>query len=136
MNIEVIEELIGVLESSKVEELTIRQGESGVLIRKGAKLAKPKRPRRHDAAELSTMVQAVHRPEDHVNAPMVGIFHFSDPEIAVGTRVVPGQVVGAIESMKLLNDVTAEIPGVVVEVLVEDGMPVEFGQKLFRIEPV
>jgi len=136
MNIEVIEELIGVLESSKVEELTIRGGDSGVLIRKGTKPGKPKRPRRHDAAELSTIVDAIHRPENHINAPMVGIFHFSDPEVTTGTRVVPGQVVGAIESMKLLNDVTAEIPGAVVEVLVEDGMPVEFGQKLFRIEPV
>ncbi len=136
MNIETIEELIGMLESSKAQELTIRQGESGVLIRKGAKPGRPRRARRQEPTEQCPAAEPGHRPEDHILAHMVGIFHFSDPEVELGTRVAPGQVVGAIESMKLLNDVTAEIPGVVVELLVEDGTPVEFGQRLFRIEPV
>jgi biotin carboxyl carrier protein len=45
-----------------------------------------------------------------------------------------GQVLGAVESMSVLYDVTAEVSGVVVEVLVEEGQPVEYGQELFRIQ--
>ena len=49
--------------------------------------------------------------------------------------VQPGQVVGVIESMKLMNDVRAEVGGVVIAVLAEEGMPVEYGQSLFRLMP-
>ena len=65
---------------------------------------------------------------------MVGIFHTVDGT-SCRLNVTAGQVVGAIESMKLLNDVVSQLTGPVVEVLVEDGTPVEYGQPLCKVEP-
>ena len=66
---------------------------------------------------------------------MVGMFHVVDGIARVGAEVSEGQVVGSIESMKLANDIVSEVAGRVREVLVEDGMPVEYGQPLYRLEP-
>ena len=52
-----------------------------------------------------------------------------------GTRVTPGQTVCIIEAMKIMNEIEAEIAGVVREILVDDAQPVEFGQVLFRVDP-
>jgi multidrug efflux pump subunit AcrA (membrane-fusion protein) len=57
------------------------------------------------------------------------------PYVKVGNRVTPGQTVCIIEAMKIMNEIEAEIAGVVREISVEDGQPVEFGQALFRVDP-
>jgi acetyl-CoA carboxylase biotin carboxyl carrier protein len=75
-----------------------------------------------------------------VKSPMVGTF-YKAPEpgaeayVKVGTRVSSGQTVCIIEAMKIMNEIEAEVTGVVREVLVEDASPVEFGQVLFRVDP-
>jgi acetyl-CoA carboxylase biotin carboxyl carrier protein len=75
-----------------------------------------------------------------IRSPMVGTFYKS-PEpgaeayIRVGNRVSPGQTVCIIEAMKIMNEIEAEVAGVVREILVEDSQPVEFGQVLFRVDP-
>jgi len=69
-----------------------------------------------------------------ITAPMVGIFHPTEPPVTVGLRVESGQVVGLIESMKLMNDIRAEEGGLVCEVAIETGTPVEYGQPLFGLE--
>lgn len=75
-----------------------------------------------------------------VKSPMVGTFYKS-PEpgaeayVKVGTRVTAGQTVCIIEAMKIMNEIEAEVTGVVREVLVEDSQPVEFGTVLFRVDP-
>ena len=75
-----------------------------------------------------------------IRSPMVGTF-YKAPEpgaeayIKVGNRVTPGQTVCIIEAMKIMNEIEAEIAGVVREISVEDGQPVEFGQVLFRVDP-
>ena len=75
-----------------------------------------------------------------IKSPMVGTFYKS-PEpgaeayVKVGSRVSPGQVVCIIEAMKIMNEIEAELGGVVREVLVDDTQPVEFGQVLFRVDP-
>jgi len=68
-----------------------------------------------------------------LTATMVGIFHDTDPPLPYAAEVTVGQVVGSIESMKLMNEVLSEFGGRVVEVLTEDGAPVEYGQPLFRL---
>ncbi|MEO3811832.1 biotin/lipoyl-containing protein [Sphaerisporangium sp. B11E5] len=73
-----------------------------------------------------------------VVAPLVGTFYVApepgaDPFAPPGTRVEPGQTVGIVEAMKLMNQVPSEWPGEVVEVLVTDGQPVEYGQELVRV---
>ena len=71
-----------------------------------------------------------------IDAPMVGMFHVVDGLAEVGGIITAGQVVGSIESMKLLNDVKTQESCCLAEILVEDGMPVEYGQHLYRIEPI
>jgi acetyl-CoA carboxylase biotin carboxyl carrier protein len=76
-----------------------------------------------------------------ITAPLVGVF-FRCPEpgapafVDVGDVVELGQEVAIIEAMKLMNVITAEKQGRIVDVLVADGAPVEYGQALFVIEPV
>jgi acetyl-CoA carboxylase biotin carboxyl carrier protein len=71
---------------------------------------------------------------------MVGTFYAS-PEpgakayVAEGQRIARGQMVCIIEAMKIMNEIEAEIAGVVREILVDDAQPVEFGQVLFRVDP-
>jgi len=75
-----------------------------------------------------------------VTAPIVGTFYASpSPEtpayVKVGDRVTPGTVLCIIEAMKLMNEIEAEVAGVIKEILVRNEEPVEYGQVLFRIEP-
>ena len=75
-----------------------------------------------------------------IRSPMVGTFYKApepgaEPYIKVGNRVTAGQTVCVIEAMKIMNEIEAEITGVVREISVEDSQPVEFGQVLFRVDP-
>ena len=75
-----------------------------------------------------------------VKSPMVGTYYAS-PEpgakayVSAGASVSKGQVLCIIEAMKIMNEIESEYAGVVREVLVENGQPVEYGQVLFRIDP-
>ena len=75
-----------------------------------------------------------------ITAPMVGTFYRSPapgepPFVEIGKRITAGQPVCILEAMKLMNELEAEVSGEVVEILVENGTPVEFGQVLMRIKP-
>lgn len=76
----------------------------------------------------------------HVTSPMVGTYYASpSPDdtvfVKVGDKIEKNTVVCIIEAMKVMNEVKANVAGTVVEILVESGHPVEFGTKLFRINP-
>ena len=76
-----------------------------------------------------------------ITSPMVGTFYRSpapdaEPFVESGDSVSVGQTVCIIEAMKLMNEIEAEFKGRVVQILVENAQPVEFGQKLFLVEPV
>jgi len=75
-----------------------------------------------------------------IASPMVGTFYRAsspgnEPYVSIGAEVTPEMVVCIIEAMKVMNEIKAEMTGTVVEILVEDGEPVEFGQVLFLLEP-
>ncbi len=75
-----------------------------------------------------------------IKSPMVGTFYSApepgaDPYVKAGSRVAAGQVVCIIEAMKIMNEIEAEVAGLVREVCVENAQPVEFGQPLFRVDP-
>lgn len=75
-----------------------------------------------------------------VKSPIVGTYYDSPSPgspvfVKVGDRVEPRQVLCIIESMKLMNEIEAEVAGTVLAKLVEDGRPVEYGQALFTIRP-
>lgn len=75
-----------------------------------------------------------------VRSPIVGTFYRApapnaDPYVQVGSVVQPGTVLCIIEAMKLMNEIESDVGGKVVNVLVENGRPVEYNQVLFEIEP-
>jgi acetyl-CoA carboxylase biotin carboxyl carrier protein len=75
-----------------------------------------------------------------VTSPMVGTYYSApapdeDPFVAVGDRINKGDTVCIIEAMKLMNEIEGEVTGQVMEISVENGEPVEFGQVLIRVKP-
>jgi acetyl-CoA carboxylase biotin carboxyl carrier protein len=76
-----------------------------------------------------------------IRAPMVGTFYRapspeSPPYVEVGQIIETGQVICIIEAMKLMNEIKSEIKGKILEILVDNAEPVEFGQPMFLIEPL
>jgi len=76
-----------------------------------------------------------------VTAPMVGTFYRAPgpeepPFVEIGSKISVGQAVCILEAMKLMNELESEVSGEVIEILVENGTPVEFGQALMRLKPV
>ena len=74
-----------------------------------------------------------------ITSPMVGTFYKapspdSEPFVSVGSTVSSGDVVCIVEAMKMMNEIESEVSGKVVEICVEDGQPVEFGQVLMYVE--
>ena len=75
-----------------------------------------------------------------IKSPMIGTFYGSPspeagPYVSVGTEVTPDTVVCIIEAMKVMNEIKAEVKGVITQMLMENGKPVEFGQPLFKVRP-
>ena len=75
-----------------------------------------------------------------ITAPMVATFYRAPapgeaPFVEIGARITSGQTVCILEAMKLMNELESEVSGEVVEILVENGTPVEFGQVLMRVKP-
>jgi acetyl-CoA carboxylase biotin carboxyl carrier protein len=75
----------------------------------------------------------------YIKSPMVGTFYRapspeSKPFADIGLKVVEATVVCIIEAMKIMNEIQAEAKGSIVEVLVENGQPVEYGQRLFKLK--
>ena len=160
MTIEEIKELLRIFNESGVAELELQRGENRLRIRRGgsgleltmpvampaAAAAVPAAPAAPAAAAAPAPAPAPVTPppaaEDGtlVKSPIVGTFYEAPspgapPFVKVGDAVEKGQVLCIIESMKLMNDVVSPEDGVVVDVYAEDGMPVEYGHVLFRIEP-
>jgi len=79
--------------------------------------------------------------EIEIKSPMIGTFYRSpSPEagsyVEVGTEVNPDTVVCIIEAMKVMNEIKAEVKGVISHIVVENAKPVEFGQPMFRVRPL
>jgi len=92
------------------------------------------------AATAAAPATAVSNDAD-IKSPMIGTFYRSpSPDSAayaeIGTEVSPDTVVCIIEAMKVMNEIKAEVRGVITQVLIENAKPVEFGQPLFKIRPL
>ena len=137
MDLRKLKTLIDLVSESGVAELEITEGDDHVKI-----VNRVNAPAVAAAPAAAVCAPAAPAPaaEDTrtVNSPMVGTFYRSPspgatPFADVGQRVKAGDTVCIIEAMKLLNEIETEYDGVIKEILVENGQPVEFGQPLFVI---
>jgi acetyl-CoA carboxylase biotin carboxyl carrier protein len=151
MDLRKLKTLIDLVAESDIAELEVTEGESKVRIVKSSSIPQnqvvmmqPQGAPQNYAAPLAAPPQpaapvAPPEPEGHiVKSPMVGTFYRSSAPgnpayVEVGSTVKEGDTLCIIEAMKLLNEIDADASGVIKQILVENGQPVEFGQPLFVI---
>ncbi|HVK53817.1 MAG TPA: acetyl-CoA carboxylase biotin carboxyl carrier protein [Burkholderiales bacterium] len=148
MDLRKLKTLIELVEASGIAELEITEGEEKVRISRAGNPAHVMYPAPQQlqynlpspaAAPVVEAPPAPAAPEGHViKSPMVGTFYRasspgSTPFVEIGQDVKEGQTLCIIEAMKLLNEIESDKGGVVKQVLVENGQPVEYGQPLFII---
>jgi acetyl-CoA carboxylase biotin carboxyl carrier protein len=148
MDLRKLKTLIDLVAESDIAELEVTEGESKVRIVKSSGvqqsqlvMMQPQVAPQTVAAPLAAAPQAaaVAEPQGHiVKSPMVGTFYRASAPgnpafVEVGSTVKEGDTLCIIEAMKLLNEIDADASGVIKEILVENGQPVEFGQPLFVI---
>jgi acetyl-CoA carboxylase biotin carboxyl carrier protein len=139
MDLRKIKKLIDLVEESGISELEVRDGEESIRIVRDSRATAagtpvPARPNKTAAAQA-----APSRRGFVVTAPLTGTFYRAPapgeaPFVTAGQQVAIGDVLCIIESMKMMNQIEAERAGRIVEVLVDDGVPVETGALLFRVE--
>jgi acetyl-CoA carboxylase biotin carboxyl carrier protein len=153
MDLRKLKTLIDLVAESDIAELEVTEGESKVRIVKSSAMPQnqmvmmqPQGMQQHyapaqaPAAAAAAPVAVVEaEPTGHiVKSPMVGTFYRSSAPgspafVEVGSAIKEGDTLCIIEAMKLLNEIDADVAGVVTKILVENGQPVEFGQPLFVI---
>ncbi|MEI8258268.1 MAG: acetyl-CoA carboxylase biotin carboxyl carrier protein [Deltaproteobacteria bacterium] len=163
IDIKQLKSLMRALRRYDLNEIEIRQGDEEIVIRRGGGhggggLGPSAFPMTTGARGVASgpadFIAGVHPPasgapaplvssEDPsvvvVATPLVGTFYRSSsptakPFIEIGATVKAGQVLCIVEAMKLMNEIESDVDGTVVEILVENGKPVEFGEKLFKIK--
>lgn len=162
IDLDQIRELLSVVSSTDVTELTIEFGDQRITVKKSPPTvatadAAPIVMKTVDLAPAPQLPKLSHPPaaEAHqeelptnghtnglveITSPMVGTFYRAPspdapPFVQVGDHVAVGQTVCIIEAMKLMNDMPAEVSGKVVKLLVDNGTTVEYGQPLFLVDP-
>jgi acetyl-CoA carboxylase biotin carboxyl carrier protein len=150
MDLRKLKTLIDLVQQSGIAELEITEGEEKVRISRGVAgaqivpqsgVAYVTAPLPQTAPEAAVPAEPSAPPEAEahvVKSPMVGTFYRSSapdskPFVEIGQAVKAGETVCIIEAMKLLNEIECDRDGVIKEILVENGQPVEFGQPLFAI---
>jgi acetyl-CoA carboxylase biotin carboxyl carrier protein len=158
MTVEEIRELIQMVTTTGVAELEVQRGENRVWIKRIAgvvnqEIVVPASAAAHPAAANPAVMPAAPpaapapgEPDltdptlKAVKAPIVGTFYEApspeaDSFVRIGDHVKPGKILCILESMKLMNEIEAEVSGTIVKRLVENGQPVEYGEVLFLVKP-
>ena len=149
MNIKQIRELAQIVSENGLSAIEIAEGENRVRIERAvaapaavpavvsmpAPMAAPTAPAPAPAAEETNV--DFNRTRE-IKSPMVGVFYAAPspdakPFVEVGSKVKKGDIVCIVEAMKLMNEITAEFDGEVVDVCVHNGDVVEYGQTLFKL---
>ena len=134
MDLRKIKKLIELVEESGISELEVRDGEEAV------RIARPVTGAAVVAPQVSAASRASARAgSGAVVAPMAGTFYAAsapdaEPFVRLGDRIEVGQVVGIIESMKMMNEVVAESAGTCSAIEVANGQAVASGQSLLRLD--
>ena len=152
MNIKEIKEMINLMNENGLTELEVEKDDMRIRLKKTASgvegfeapvvypvqgvAAAGAKAQSGQEIEEKNLIKAV-----EIKSPMVGTFYRApNPEapayVEVGQVIEPGQVICIIEAMKLMNEIKSEIKGKILEILVDNAEPVEFGQSLFLIDPL
>ena len=153
MDLNEIKKLIKVFENSDVTELSIKEGELRIRLSKNgfsnsSNFVQQSMPfqnpivNKEENTSSEVKLESPKPKEDNhhiIKSPIVGTFYRApgpdaDPYIQIGDSVTEGSVLCIVEAMKLMNEIECDVNGKVVQVLVENGTPVEFNQPLFKIE--
>jgi acetyl-CoA carboxylase biotin carboxyl carrier protein len=139
-DIERIRKIIELMEQHDLCEVDLQQGGEKIKLNRGSSLpaftaapvAAPTAQPAADSASGSGTIM--------INAPMVGTFYVratpdSEPFVKLGDRVHEETVVCIVEAMKVFNEIPAECSGKIVEILINDQEPVDFGKPMFRVQP-
>lgn len=141
---EELEALAALLRRNELSELEMSRGDlhvrivagGGVVASHAIALRAPSTPT--PPQKLETAMESSDGNVSYITSPFVGTFYRSaNPEAAPfvdeGTKIKKGQALCIVEAMKLMNEIEAEVEGVIVQILVENGQPVEYGEPLFKI---
>ena len=143
MNIDEIRELMRLLDESNIADLELQKNDFKIHLRKYVAGNTPATSNPVASAAQPLLVeQAEEILDDNITeilAPMVGTFYAApspdaDPYVKIGDRVQPGQTLCILEAMKLMNEIKTDFAGTIVDILVENAQPVEYGQTLFLIQ--
>ena len=152
IDFKIVEKLLALLDDSQANTIEVKKGwwSTTVKVSKGPmggvsgpvtyQVAAESNPASPEAASGEESVEAPADNHIEIKSPMVGTFYSRpepgvEPYVRTGSRITPGKTLCIIEAMKIMNPVDSEVSGVIVEVLVEDAQPIEFGQVLFRVDP-
>lgn len=141
MDVDKLQEFIKFMDDNQLAELEIEEEGQRIKLKKAMPVHSM--PTFITGTPPAAAAAAVHGPESsniEITSPMVGTFYRAPspgakPYTEIGEIIKPGDVVCIIEAMKLMNEIKAEVGGKIVRILAENGEPVEFGQRLFEIEP-
>ena len=147
MDLKEIKELIALFRRNELSEFELEMEGFRIKLKKGADPVIAQAPAYYapqPAPALATATPASNGGEAKptgrmIKSPTVGTFYSAaSPEasayVEVGMEVTEETVVGIIEAMKVMNEIKAETSGTIIEILVENGKPVQFGQPLFRLK--
>jgi acetyl-CoA carboxylase biotin carboxyl carrier protein len=143
MDLDKIKEIIAIMNENDLAEVEIEEEGKKVRLRKTeVKVTSAPMPaaRAVEQAPAQAPEPRHERPQDceEITSPMVGTFYRAsspdaDPYVKIGDRVEPESIICIIEAMKVMNEIKAEMQGEIVDMLVENGDVIEFGQPLFLI---
>jgi len=140
-NIERVRQIIELMEEHGLSEVDLQQGDEKIKLCRGSASPQFGPPLPAAPAPVPVAAPAVENEGTlTINAPMVGTFYGrpnpeSEPFVKVGDMVSEETVVCIVEAMKVFNEIPAECRGKVLEILVEDQQPVDFGKPMIRIQP-
>ena len=146
MNIDEIKELVAIFEDSSLNKIELSKDGFSIALERGLGGGVVTLPTASFATQMEQATQATAEvPKtvacDSIKSPMVGTFYRcaspdSPPYVKVGDTVRKGQTVAIIEAMKIMNEIEADFDCKIIDVVPEDGHPVEYGSPLFKVERI
>ena len=153
MDLKDIKAIIDLMKKNSITEFELERQDSKIRLKRGLNGGSPASlddvptmpvtmalPQSASSAAPVQAQQQAATGEIEIKSPMIGTFYRApSPEAGsyseVGSEVNPDSVVCIIEAMKVMNEIKAEVKGVITQILVENAKPVEFGQPLFKVRP-